>query len=106
MEEMYGVHGWPQQIAMRGLVSKQTLPLLSSAKILSPAATLLCRLQLVLKIHKHTCSGLLGFLQYQWASEGLIAGGAEATILFQGKEIFLDILLKQHSFAAFIMQCS
>lgn len=85
---MYGVHGWPQQTAMTRLVSEQTLACCPQSMSYPHVVASLCRLQLVLGLHRHACPGLLGFLQYHWASEGVMAEGAKAVIQFGGKEMF------------------
>lgn len=60
----------------------------------------MCRLQLISRITQAHVLQPPGLPAIPVGFRGINSGGAEAIIHLQGKEIFLDILLKQRSFAA------
>ena len=64
------------------LVRKRTLALLSSAKVLFPNGGFSVQAAACPWIIQANMLWPPGFLQNQWASEGLKAGGAEAIIQF------------------------
>ena len=83
-----------------GLVSNPTLALLSSTEVLSPGGgfDIQAAVPWITKAHVLQPPG---FPATPVSFRRIDSGGAEALIHLQGKEIVLDILIKQCSFAAF-----
>ena len=90
--------------AWGGLASNPTLALLSSAEVLSPCGgfDIQAAVPWITKTHVLQPPGLPATPA---SFRGIDSGGAEALIHLQGKEIVVNTLIKQCSFAAFRMWC-
>lgn len=99
---MQGVHDWPQQTGVRGAGEQPNpgLAVLRGGAVPGGGFDIQAAVPWITKTHVPQPPGLP---LIPASFRGIDSGGAEAIIHLQGKEIVLDTLIKQRSFAAFRM---